>query len=405
MTPKDTQNWTPYMIKFITEAKKSGTIRKTSFIHRLAKKGYIYGLSADKAMEYTEVIDKVITIFNNLYGNNWDFILIPQYTLNLGFKNFKLKADIIFPTIHIKNNHNYTHEIKDIVVRIHLNPFTGRTGATSIYVDNPTGTRLSLSRAEISSVYMHSHLPCVTEGKIGEFLGFCTGDSSSDLTSQAIEVADNFTTEAFEMYLWNLKSFLEWESLAPRPFMYMRNISEPSGIMYESHNIANYSTLLEDILESSSYEGIREADIAVVIVGGKYKIVENDNFSQFLKNVAIKNIENLGAVLCNKIGDSFYAYKTKAELSNLQIKEYSFNYVFRNKVIKSKVYNLLEFSEIFLDIENFNIHPKIVKNVKKLLEQRINEEAIKKVATQEYYQNQNVKRYLEQNSLLVPTNS
>lgn len=158
---------------------------------------------------------RLMKMVDYIYPDQWDFR--PKDILD-GAINENIYIMIIkFPSIKITNSTGRAHVIEDIYVKIVFLGFS--FSASSIY-----GTRGKITTAEFNSGYAHSHLPNHTG-----FNAFCLGATSYShlITSLAYDKWYNNPEEweiRFEAFLFQLKSYLEWESIEGTPHRYMSNI-------------------------------------------------------------------------------------------------------------------------------------------------------------------------------------
>ena len=142
---------------------------------------------------------------------------------------FKSAFIVLFPELTIRNSRGLSHRLYDLYIKI---AFIG-TGLAYEF----QGTRGKVSQVEAASAYCHSHL----DGSASRgFSNFCQGSSNFQHTKTLLgEGVESWLDESntvkedklfiFEGWLHEMVGFLEWESLAGRPYKYMESIGTGSN--------------------------------------------------------------------------------------------------------------------------------------------------------------------------------
>jgi len=152
--------------------------------------------------------DNMSNLLDSNYGeNNWDIIGSNIY--------------IHFSGFYIKNNTSKNY-IKDLYVII------------SFYKNEDVGFKLTLwgRRATLSPMeyvknYSHSHL---SQGgfNIGKF---CLG--SGPITQTLSVLQDTYTDDLFQLFLYQINEYIQWESLEGGPYRKIRNLYANTKVSYD----------------------------------------------------------------------------------------------------------------------------------------------------------------------------
>jgi len=152
---------------------------------------------------------------------------------------------IKFPLITVTNSRGLQHTIEDIYVRL----FTGERRLQ----DRLRGKRGKLTSNEYVSDYAHSHLPGNTNES---FHNFCLGGETSIAHMISELQADHWEDNPrqwelnFEAVIYQLETYLSWESIEGTPFRRIENISGKAKSEGIGHNdivtsIKNLNNLLK----------------------------------------------------------------------------------------------------------------------------------------------------------------
>ena len=173
------------------------------------------------------VLNEVYGYLIDKYGDNVDVLRIPS--------NKETQVTILYPEIEIKNSNRQAHKILNLYVR-----FTLRYSDTSIWIDSRIqGSRGTLTFAEYNSKYVHSHLKKETVC----LDNFCLGSTGGLPSVISYLATTGLNIENFEMFLFQLKAFISWESLEGVPYSYLNKISNysaPGYVSVGSGDIRNY---------------------------------------------------------------------------------------------------------------------------------------------------------------------
>jgi hypothetical protein len=160
-------------------------------------------------------------------GLHMDDVFIRDYD-NLNDKKFETCLLIRFPSFVIINKNGQTHNIKDLWVLIPFDVKGVKAPNTDIYVkklcikSNIWGCRSTQTSAEHMSGYRHSHLTS-SPSSYNKFTSFCLGGGSSINISVA-ELSNYFTVERFELFFFDLSSYVKYEIIQGCHYMIMENI-------------------------------------------------------------------------------------------------------------------------------------------------------------------------------------
>jgi len=150
-----------------------------------------------------------------------------------------------YPELWITNSLGIRHKIVDLVMKLGMNDF---------YLNpNIRGIRFAYTAAELRAGYAHSHM------NGNEALqDFCRG-GGSPFDQLITSMVDGFSEGKFELFLFQLQSYLEWESVEGKPYKYLVAITENA----DTDALGDYS---ETVVESFAEELIKVIDSDLIIM-------------------------------------------------------------------------------------------------------------------------------------------
>lgn len=172
---------------------------------QLTKEGYntlIEQEKLDKVKEFQNILD----VFNEVFNpEDWDYTIIDNSV------EFLIK----FESFNIQNNKGETHLIRDLFVKLVYDIQNKRFISLK-------GNRKTLSMAELSSKYIHSHLQYSTS-----WSSFCLGDGDIKVFYDGMCMINNPAIEQdLRGFLYSLYPYLMWENLDATPWSYIQNIKK-----------------------------------------------------------------------------------------------------------------------------------------------------------------------------------
>jgi hypothetical protein len=189
-----------------------------------------FGSSADSfyyMMLDSEMFENSRKIHAN-YTHNPEFEDYKKFTFSYIQTVPYLQVTLHFPKFTIKNQMNKSKIIKDFFVRFYIN----KNG--KIFNSNFEGTRTTYNNYEIKAGYRHSHLPKTFGDKNNpvwlNFSSMCLGHNnqihvSMALLEDAIKKKEN-VSDFFELFVRNIISVIEYESIEGTPYIRMSKIDE-----------------------------------------------------------------------------------------------------------------------------------------------------------------------------------
>lgn len=133
-----------------------------------------------------------------------------------------------YPEINITNSRNSKHMIRDLFVKFNFI-------SNLMYMNAPSGRRLTKTIDELNYNYNHSHL---STGNAASWQTFCFGDTS---ITKAIENlrSTEITEDLLTGFLLHFESYLQWESLEGGPYCHIAEIGKVrAGRAVASANVA-----------------------------------------------------------------------------------------------------------------------------------------------------------------------
>lgn len=269
-------------------------------------------------------------VVKSIYKDNWD---INTHTL------FNRKCLIIkFDKFNITNSSRQSHEITDLYV---LLPFNIANDDKITFYGALYGGRGSVSTVEKIANYNHSHL----SGDWNVISQFCLG--SGPIHNYILEFNRNPNENNLFSILYNIKIYVEWESIEGRPHRYMRNIGKVEILPNETpRNGYNLASIERDYFKKSTIP---------------IKSYTKNNIPNILIDESILEIE-----LLKYLNIDFHVFKDKTtgkyykkgtvESIDTQTVNLLLNY--KGEDIKTKVNKSVEIK--VEDIE-YVIHPQVTK--------------------------------------------
>ena len=163
---------------------------------------------APKVRRFVADFDNMANLLDSNYGENgWDIIGSNIY--------------IHFSGFYIKNNTSKNY-IKDLytIISFYKNEDVG-------FKLTLWGRRVTLSPMEYVKNYSHSHL---SQGgfNIGKF---CLG--SGPITQTLSVLQDTYTDDLFQLFLYQINEYIQWESLEGGPYRKIRNLYANTKVSYD----------------------------------------------------------------------------------------------------------------------------------------------------------------------------
>lgn len=190
------------------------------------------------------VWSRVSEILNSKYDEK---ISVIRDSLNSLYNDTLITIYIHFPEITITNSRRHTRLIRDLYIRITLNPTLASSKRhMSSYFH---GWRATKTVNEISCMYGHSHLyPFQIDYNGNEVFGyFCLG--STEIASNSSILTHSYNQDSFSLMLQQIKTYVAWESLEGGPYRKMAEVvgsNRRSVIQYRDNEIqSKYNKFLE----------------------------------------------------------------------------------------------------------------------------------------------------------------
>lgn len=278
----------------------------------------------------------------------------------------QLSVIIKFDEIIIKNSLNNEGLLKDIYVKFDLN-FTKINDGYNCNLNDISlkGLRSTRYNYELESNYIHSHLPL--SNQFEDFTNFCIGTGPLALVMIELKRKD-FNIIKFKGFLYQIKSYLEWESIEGGPYIRLSNRNNSHNSQYYlntycfyynyrisdysiycSYNHSHYSfntiennkeVLLNELikyvninLNNNAIKDINNIDLKISLENEK-KLVQ---FIENLDNSFFGTIDK-NYLLAVKKNNEYYKYNLSNIINNSD-KENKFLLNFKEKKIYSKILN------------------------------------------------------------------
>ena len=146
-----------------------------------------------------------------------------------------------FPVVNMENEKNEKHTIYDLYVRMSFcsNDFSFQ------------GRRATMSKAEISNNFTHSHLSGGAESN--GFAHFCRGEIMGNLINQ---FRRSSRYEHFMLFLHTLETYVSSESIDGGPYRFLKTVYSTTGSDYNRREEENYINVLKSYITKSHMKEI-----------------------------------------------------------------------------------------------------------------------------------------------------
>jgi hypothetical protein len=296
---------------------------------------------------------------------------------------FNIEFIIHFDKLHITNSKGYEHNIYDMYIMLKK-----KVLPTMLTFINFYGRRHTATKEEILSKYQHSHLPSrsykipstnyqeINGDSFDSWREFCKGHG--DIVDNLYTLSSRYNDNLFRLFLFQLKSFLEWESLEGGPY---NKIGEVMG-RCDDEGLGERVTKDRSkyiFNHYESFDGNVEIDLDFRITNNSViTIIDNEKLENFLKvdgedsNVYPSNI----LVTRDAQGDLFSFRTIPNNFPPSMLSERGdldkVDFYFRGELQKFKI-----IEETITYNREFYIHPKIKYYVKQRIEKRIQEKRLR----------------------------
>lgn len=289
---------------------------------------------------------------------------------------------IYFPEITLKNSYKKEHTVTDLFVKISLT----RRG-DEIYIAHLSGGRMSVSYAEYSSNYFHSHLPgSITNNSTGTapfYSSFCRGsghinDFIANINSEGI------SEERLIPFLIQITGLVSWESLEGGPHRRIQQIHISTLSGRRSNPNTNDFKALKDLVIDYHKNNKITPQVDFKLENGQYIIVDNDKFEKFLTETVPLDESLKRRVICMKDSQNdYYQFGSPPGYSPVRSTTGpEFKYIFQGKELTFKIGEPPSLGDT-TNIKYF-LHPEARNFIKQELEYDINIKKIRESTIRRY---------------------
>lgn len=313
-----------------------------------------------------------------IYEDSWDIDI--KATAIEGEYKIDIQGVVIhFPEITIKNSSKKEHVITDLIVKVVL-----YIGGTRLMIHHLEGGRLSISYAEFSSNYFHSHLPGYynRNGNQSPFYSnFCKG--SGHINQFIAELnSEVFNQGNIEPFLIQISGLVIWESLEGGPHRKIRYISirTITGRKFTISDVA-VKAIKHKILEKHR-EGKIKPVLDFKIENNTYTIVDNENIDVFIVDTVELSSQDLTCILVMEDSTGTY-YKYGQAPGYLEVPNTEEEvYIFKGQEIAFRIGEAPTTGDT--SSINYFVHPEVRQIIKKEIEYDINISQIRESTIQRY---------------------
>jgi hypothetical protein len=389
--------------KFLRKLIYSGRVSTRDLLipkYDISQVGNFTNTNRFREMYYRRLCDYIDT-YQNKFGDDWDVHFEKSYDhmSNINEVSYVISLFKVFDKVVVNNYDKETsHTIRDLAV---FNTVGMKTNG-DFWIPRMKGLRLTFSKAETRSGYVHSHLNVRGDLRTSncDFLSeFCIG-SGSDTSMLSGSLATEFSKEQFELYLYSQDSIIECESAIGTPYIRFSHLREQSRERISMNTEDVYYSRFTAILFSGT-----PIDVNYYISDNKYFIKNNNVFHSFIKNLILNNLPSSvwKKYLCKKgEDDNYYSYRSLEETvdnSTVTIaKDSNSNtapYIYYRGIKKEfKMAKEHIKTDNKLKIEEFIVYPNLLNYIHEQLEHKLQETAVAASNIRRHYSSNNVSSYL-----------
>lgn len=310
----------------------------------------------EKALELYKVA-------NEVYTGNCDLHIFPSKIDGARFLEYAFAIVIKFPEITIKNSAGGLEVMNDFFFAIELKMSDGL-----ISIEKVMGERFTFSYLHAVSGYKFSHLSGGCDFSTPpRFTHFCFGDGDIPLLMTKFNNVVPRDLGIFRLFLFNIETYLSWESLEGGPYIRMSNIHNQSTLY--NPNDVNSSYIQSYYSNLTRYIGRLDCDI--VIKNGNYLISDNSKFNDSLVNIILNDYGSSDRKkLLFRKGIDGQLYQVDSKRKNIIMSQVP--YIFQQTEYK---YNLIDLP-VEVESEVYYINPKFKTHVKSTIEYSLNQKII-----------------------------
>lgn len=223
---------------------------------------------------YIKALD-VYEIANEIYPGQCDLQLVPVQDSRRYTYQFRLV--IHFPILELKNSKGQHLTIKDFFFAIGL-----RMKANQIIISDFSGNRTTFSYIEAVSNYKFSHLSTNSLSNLPIYTHFCFGEGDISLLQVRFNQTNPRDKNTLRLLLFNIESYLCWESLEGGPYIKIENIFNQSRV----YNPDRYSdSTMKQLVDKLVDNYLSELDCDVIFRQGVYQVSENQKLNDSLVTI------------------------------------------------------------------------------------------------------------------------
>ena len=259
----------------------------------------------------------LIEAVSSVNSGNWDFSFSTTTDRDGESYGIVPHLTIKYDLIEITNTKKFTHIIKDIYVSLAL--YVHSSG--NLYFHSISGKRGKMSPKEAFNGYQHSHLPTIylnsldnDEDDLGSIRYkpgpcFCLG--TSVIAGRPHTPLKN--RDLLTLFFFNLRSYLEWESIEGVPFKYIEALlygNKTSKYSYPEDYEEFYLKALDNKLSKGGGLDFNY----YVGSDNNFKVVEDEKFDKFFNYLETSDLTKyaypyINNIFCSKVNGVEYVYR------------------------------------------------------------------------------------------------
>jgi len=198
----------------------------------------------------------------------------------------RLTVVIHYPELKVTNKLNRSIHITDMYVQFHI------TQQGDIHKKGLLGRRGSFTESQLEKNYSHSHLP---SSATTFFTSFCLG-SGTDITMSMMMLYEQMLNKnkeevpnVFNLFLLNLKAYLQYESLEGGPYIKMSTLTDNAVVKSSIIELINLGRYIARNLDNNYFYDLINGLVkenAIFIINDKL-VFKDDYFEKLLVSLLI----------------------------------------------------------------------------------------------------------------------
>lgn len=348
----------------LTQLKHCNIINKISIIGNNERVTELIQKNLMTLEFYTKALS-LYQVANEVYPDNCDLHLFRNKIEGTTHMEYRFAIIIRFPEITVTNSNKAKVVMNDFFYAIQL-----AMSGSEIIIERTMGERMTYSYLHAVSSYKFSHLSGGGDLTTNpRFCHFCYGDGDIPLLVTKFNNVAPRDMGIFRLFLFNIESYLSWESLEGGPYIRISQIHNQINL-YDSScmNDGTRKVYIERLMRH-----ISELDSNIVIKNGIYLISDDSVFNDSIVKIISSHFSsNDQKRLLFRKGVDGNLYQINSQSRRIMSLS-THPYIFQQR---EYYYTISNTSEEVEKSEIFYINPEFKTHVKSTIEYQLNQKII-----------------------------